>query len=214
MDTTRVYIDGFNLYHGLIRPNRAHWLNLSEFARRLNRGDPVDRVIYCTAMTSGTASDPGKPDRQDGYIRALAIACKNVEVVLGNFQSLPKLYPLVKCRNEPACTVRVSVRTEKGTDVNLATRLLHDAHMGRFTRAIVVSGDSDLAEPIRIVAQEMSRVVWVRNPRDKESAEIAAYASNYDRIRPAIALTVNYPRLFRMGPKPTVNPNDGECLPR
>jgi hypothetical protein len=43
--------------------------------------------------------------------------------------------------------VRVIKTEEKGSDVNLATHLLHDAHMGRFELGVVVSNDSDLLEP-------------------------------------------------------------------
>ena len=185
---TRVYIDGFNLYHGLIQGNRAHWLDLSSFAVRLNRGLPVDKVLYSTALVSGTPKDRSKPDRQDGCLRALAIACPNVEVVLGIFTTHRKLYPLAKCSNDPTCGISVAVRTEKGSDVNLATRLVHDAHLGKFTRAIVVSGDSNLVEPIRIVAGELGKTVWVRNPRDHSSKELEAVATHYDRIRPAVAI--------------------------
>jgi len=121
-------------------------------------------------------------------LRALKIACPNVEVVLGNFQTHEKPYPLAKCRNDPTCAIFVSVRTEKGSDVNLAARLLHDAHLDRFERAIVVSGDSDLVEPIRLVTKEIGKEVWLRNPRDKESAELESVVTSYDRIRPAVVL--------------------------
>lgn len=206
MSVTRVYVDGFNLYHGLIRPSRSHWLDLSAFARRLNRGNPVDRIIYCTALVSGSPGDPHKPDRQDGYLRALGIACPNVEIVLGNFSTHDKLYPLAGCKNDPTCGVRVSARTEKGSDVNLAARFLHDAHLARFDRAIVVSGDSDLVEPIRLVTAELGKTVWVRNPRDKASAELDAVATHYDRIRPAVALACQLPDPVADGHKSYAKP--------
>lgn len=201
MLTTRVYIDGFNLYHGLIAANRLHWLNLAEFAVRLNRGEPVDRVIYCTAMVSSSAADPNKSQRQDAYHRALRAACPNVEILKGNFQTNKKFQAIAGCANVPTCAVRVSVRTEKGSDVNLAARLLHDAHMGRFERAIVVSGDSDLAEPIRLVTSEVRKIVWVRNPRDVESAELKAVATNYSRIRPGVLHSAQLPAVVHDGAK-------------
>lgn len=206
MARTRVYIDGFNLYHGLILRSRTHWLNLSTFAQRLNWGLPIEKILYCTANVSGTSSDSGKADRQDGYIRALSIACPNVEVIRGNFVSQPKQYPLARCSNDPACLVKVVVKTEKGSDVNLATRLLHDAHLDRFDRAIVVSGDSDLVEPIRIITQELKRVVWVRNPRDVRSKELAQYASHYEPIRPAVALNSQLPDVVTDGNRTYLKP--------
>lgn len=77
--------------------------------------------------------------------------------------------------------------------MNLAARLLHDAHMDRYDRAIVVSGDSDLVEPIRLVTQDVGKVVWVRNPRDVPSAELEAFASDYARIRPAVLIATQLP---------------------
>ena len=122
MPATRVYIDGFNLYHGIIRPHRLHWLDLAKFAERLNLGLPVEKVIYCTAMVSSTPSDPQKAQRQDVYHRALAIACPTVEIIKGQFARHKKYQPLVGCANSPSCAVSVWVRTEKGSDVNLAAR--------------------------------------------------------------------------------------------
>ena len=46
---------------------------------------------------------------------------------------------------------------EKGSDVNLASHLLFDAFRGAFDAAAVLSNDSDLVEPIRIVTKELSR---------------------------------------------------------
>ena len=48
---------------------------------------------------------------------------------------------------------------EKGSDVNLAAQLVFDACQNKIDVAIVISNDTDLAEPIRIVAQELNKVV-------------------------------------------------------
>jgi hypothetical protein len=199
MPVTRVYIDGFNLYHGIIRPHRLHWLNLAEFAQRLNWGLPVDKIIYCTAMVSSTPSDPQKAQRQDSYHRALAIACPTVEIVKGQFTRHKKLQPLAGCASAPTCAIRVWVRTEKGSDVNLAARLLHDAHTNKYDRAIVVSGDSDLAEPIRLVTADIGKAVWVRNPRDIDSDELTKVASNYSRIRADVLKASQLPNVVTDG---------------
>jgi len=57
---------------------------------------------------------------------------------------------------------------EKGTDVNLATHLVHDAHRtppaDSFEGALVISNDSDLAEAIRIVTREVGKRVYVCVP--------------------------------------------------
>lgn len=182
----RVYIDGFNLYYGVVKRNASHWLDLAEFSRRLGKVPAVDKIIFCTAMVSATPNDPGKAIRQYAYHQAIKAACPNVEILLGQFKKNKKLQPLAVCKQSPSCAIRVSVRTEKGSDVNLAARLIHDAHTDKFDRAIVVSGDSDLVEPIRLVVQEVGLPVWVRNPRHVRSSELSKVATSYDWIRPKL----------------------------
>jgi len=124
-----------------------------------------------------------------------------VEVVKGQFTRHKKLAPLAGCSNDPTCAIRVFVRNEKGSDVNLASRLLHDAHLGRFELAIVVSGDSDLAEPIRLVTRDVGKTVWVRNPRDVHSQELQQVASDYARIRAEVLRGAQLPDIVTDGVK-------------
>jgi len=43
---------------------------------------------------------------------------------------------------------------EKGSDVNLATYLLMDGFKREYEMAVVISNDSDLVEPIKLVTSE------------------------------------------------------------
>jgi hypothetical protein len=47
--------------------------------------------------------------------------------------------------------VWVDKTEEKGSEVNLASHLLRDAFSKRFEVAVLITNDSDLAEPVRIV---------------------------------------------------------------
>ncbi len=53
---------------------------------------------------------------------------------------------------------------EKGSDVNLATYLLVDAFDSDFERANVISNDSDLAGPIRLVRTRFHRKISILHP--------------------------------------------------
>ncbi len=53
---------------------------------------------------------------------------------------------------------------EKGSDVNLATYLLADVFRADADTFVVVSNDSDLMEPIRVVSQELGYRVGIVNP--------------------------------------------------
>jgi len=49
--------------------------------------------------------------------------------------------------------------------VNLGAHLLMDGFLGRYEAAIVVTGDSDLVTPIRMVREHLQRPVGVLNPQ-------------------------------------------------
>jgi len=51
----------------------------------------------------------------------------------------------------PTQRVWVDKTEEKGSDVNLATHLLHDGFRGMFEAAVLITNDSDLTEPVRVV---------------------------------------------------------------
>ncbi len=77
-------------------------------------------------------------------------------------------YPLKSGKVDPrpapvpdAIRVRVHWMEEKGSDVNLATHLINDAWAGRFDAAAVLSNDTDLVEPIRIVTREINKPVII-----------------------------------------------------
>jgi len=181
MAKIRVYIDGFNLYNGAIRRSGARWLDLNRWCERL-AGQPVDRILYCTAMVKSTATDPQKSVRQAGYIQVLK-SFSNIEVLLGQFREHQTAHQYADCTAVPACFVKTIKREEKGSDVNLAARLLHDAHRGNYDQAIVVSGDSDLAEPIRLVTQELGLYVTVFNPHGRsKSKELGRVSTRHQAV--------------------------------
>ncbi len=61
-------------------------------------------------------------------------------------------------------TAEVIKTEEKGSDVNLAAHMLIDGVKGRYKVAVVVSNDSDLATPIRMVKDELNLTVGVLLP--------------------------------------------------
>jgi uncharacterized LabA/DUF88 family protein len=78
---------------------------------------------------------------------------------------------------------------EKGSDVNLACHLVNDAWQDAFEVAAVISNDTDLCEPIRIVTQERGKHVVVVCPdhRGNLAAGLQAVASSVRHInRPAL----------------------------
>lgn len=63
-----------------------------------------------------------------------------------------------------ALIAEVHAMEEKGSDVNLAAHLINDAWKGLFDVAAVISNDTDLVEPIRMVTIERNKVVFIVCP--------------------------------------------------
>lgn len=67
---------------------------------------------------------------------------------------------------------------EKGSDVNLASHLIHDGWSGQYDVAVLVSNDSDLEEPMRIVTQELRKPIGLVCPHDgKPVVHLARHAT-------------------------------------
>ncbi len=68
---------------------------------------------------------------------------------------------------------RVIKTEEKGSDVNLAVHLLNDGYKNEYEVAALITNDSDLAEAVRVVRQELSLPVGVVNPVRASEPSIA-----------------------------------------
>lgn len=70
----------------------------------------------------------------------------------------------LKTPDKDAIKALVHSMEEKGSDVNLASHLINDGWAGRYEAAVVISNDTDLVEPIRIVTQELKKPVTILCP--------------------------------------------------
>ncbi len=94
-------------------------------------------------------------------------------------------------------TIEVIRTNEKGSDVNLATHLLHDAYQIRYESAVVISGDSDLLTAVQVVKNELSKPVGVLNPQKRPSRMLQKYATFYKHIRPGVLAASQFPATLR-----------------
>jgi hypothetical protein len=137
-------------------------------------GASLHRIVYCTARVDPNDSPSASTD-QSIYLSALLDAGSVDAIEEGRYDSWSKEAPLVsspagsksptllastgKERWDPSLPLRrtsngailatVRKREEKGSDVNVATHLLHDVLSSEVDAAIVVSNDSDLALPLK-----------------------------------------------------------------
>ncbi len=120
----RTDVDGFNLYYRALRHTRFKWLNLQALTEALLGQDhEILCIRYFTAPVSGKR-DPGQPVRRQRYLDALrSLPC--VSIHLGSFLTRPKMRPLVQPAPDGPTHVLIENSEEKGSDVNLATYLIH-----------------------------------------------------------------------------------------
>ena len=160
---TNLYIDGFNLYYRALKDTPFRWLNLHKLAETLFPEDTINRVCYFTARLEIRPGDQGQPQRQLIYLRALE-TLPDVYVYYGYFRSGFKRRPLAVPVPGLPSSVLVRNSEEKGSDVNLATRLLVDGFNGECEQAVVVSNDADFAGAIRFVRDGLGMRAVVVNP--------------------------------------------------
>lgn len=132
--------------------------------------------------------DPDKPVRQQIYLRALRTLA-NVEIIEGFFL----MHPVVMRKVDGKGFCNVWKTEEKGTDVKIASHLLHDGHNNMYETAVVISNDSDLAEPIRMVTNDLKRSVIVISPFKTNTLELARVASSRRQVRKGVLAVSQFP---------------------
>lgn len=145
-------------------------------------GSQIHRIVYCTARVDPLDSPSASLD-QSIYLKALVASGSIDEIAEGRYVSWAKESPMVaqpsgtpapsllvhqdekwprrlplrravdRESGDPIILATVRKREEKGSDVNVASHLLHDVFTGSVDAAIVVSNDSDLELPLRMSRQ-------------------------------------------------------------
>lgn len=149
-----MYIDGFNLYHGLRdqKFRKYYWLDMYALARTFAecRGLPIC-CKYFTAKVKPSRSKvigtPDKSERQQEYLNALQHqnAGKDLQVIYGNYKTSSR-----QCEH---CMRNNSFSHEKQTDVNIALEMVKDAYSKELGALFLLSGDSDLAPALKLVRE-------------------------------------------------------------
>lgn len=137
------YIDGFNLYFGLLdKYGRKYiWLDIETLSQTLlKENQELSQVKYFTSRIGG--KNLAKIERQETYLEALS-TLQLVQIFYGQYYINDHICPV--------CGNIEHIPSEKMTDVNIATQMLVDAYENAYDVAILISGDSDLSGPINEV---------------------------------------------------------------
>jgi uncharacterized LabA/DUF88 family protein len=173
-----VYVDGFNLYHGLhdAHKHRLLWLDLVMLAKALR---PRSHLVAVKYFTATVLNEPAAQSRQDTYIAALkAMHPEQIEVVMGRYSQSTKV-----CR---VCGAKHIHYEEKETDVNIAVNLVADASAKKADSFLIVSADSDVAPAVRMARSLNPRAfIAAAFPPMRFSAELKSLMPSSFHIAPS-----------------------------
>jgi|HubBroStandDraft_4_1064222.scaffolds.fasta_scaffold02012_10 hypothetical protein len=167
-----VYIDGLNLYYGVLQQAPSvKWLDLERLCKLLRPNDDLQMIKYFSAPVAGSAD-------QSVYLRALATLPK-VQVILGKFKRKNVKCGVVGCSY--LSSKWFTVPEEKRTDVNIAVSMVDDAYQNACDHLVLMSGDSDLVPGLatvrrRFAGKTITVYVPSRNPIRAAAVELRAAA--------------------------------------
>ena len=171
-DRVMVYVDGMNLYYGILATGvlRYLWVDVQALARSLLRPDQVlVGVRYYTSRFVADGRVKGLVNCQGAHLDALD-TFDDLEIIEGKFQGKAG-----KCRE---CGNEWQSYEEKMTDVNIAIGLIADAEDDLYDVAIVISGDGDLTSPVEtVLSRHPRKIVVIALPPNRRSASLLQVAS-------------------------------------
>jgi uncharacterized LabA/DUF88 family protein len=168
MKRLNVYVDGFNLYFGMVNSglSSCKWLDIQLLAMNIKADSQIlNEIKYFTSRISNNVD---KQKRQNTYLDALQTT--SISITYGQFRNQP-----MECTQ---CSHFWYDSKEKMTDVNIATSMMIDAFKDNFDVAFLISGDSDLVPPIAAIRDLFpQKEIWVVLPPNRESNALKKVAS-------------------------------------
>jgi len=177
-----VYIDGYNLFYGRLKHKddninshrrKLRWLDPSKLVKQFLHGDyKISQINFYTTDINALYTGDKSPSRQQEYYKAL-MTIENINIVKGRFSKNPTMMPVYPIRlisNSNGSTgiekMLVLKSEEKRSDVNIASHLVRDACLNKFDMAILISNDSDLLVPMKILHQ-LNKKFLILSPYEK-----------------------------------------------
>ena len=167
MDNAAVFIDGYNLYHGICDAGYRPWLwvDLVALAGLLLPGSVhLSQVNYYTAYSK----EEGRRAGQGLFLEANRERNPDLRIVAGFMQEEDCCH----CRQ---CGNASRRWQEKRTDVNMAVDIVAGAMQGpsrRFDLALLITGDADQVAAVEVALASGVRVE-VRFPPERQSTHLA-----------------------------------------
>jgi uncharacterized LabA/DUF88 family protein len=191
------YIDGFNLYFGLLEANLEYykWLDLHGLISNIMKHN--QELVGIKYFTSRVNNNPNKLQKQNTYLEALETT--GIDLFYGRYQLSE-----IDCHR---CGHVWADYNEKMTDVQIATHMMMDAYKDNYDTAMLISGDSDLVPPIRAIHEEFSKKrVFVLFPPKRHNQSVALSAKG--------SMTIGKKKIKDNQFPEEVEKNDGYVLKR
>ena len=187
MKRTRIYIDGYNLYYGLLKGTQYKWLDLVRLSKELLAQDhDIVGIDYFTSIITPYPYERESIERQNVYLQALGTD-PLVKVVKGRYcKRTTHLPPASKecreCGELHNGYVRVYKFEEKQSDVNMAVRAVRDAALNLADAFVLITGDSDQVGTVHAIRKDFGKRVIVFNPHESPCMELKMVATYYRAI--------------------------------
>jgi len=165
---TACFVDGYNLFYGLLAGTPYKWLDLRALLTHILRverpGSTLESVSFFTAGVKPALATRGNASKeaQDTYLRALI--ARGVEVFYGRHQLESGKAPRFIDKNTPATRadqVEIWKLEEKETDVHIAISMYRLAARQaslppekRIEQLVLVSADTDITPALRALRED------------------------------------------------------------
>ena len=198
---TIIYIDGFNLYYRL-KHTPYRWLNIEKLSQFYldTKQNQIVKIKYFTALVKEQAGDPSNISRQHRYLRALK-TLSNLEIIFGQFKKRQvtglKCYLENEKFTESKELVTISKWEEKESDVNIAGHIISDAYENRYDCAVLMSNDTDLKMPLKLVKKNLKKQVGIISPRRNMHVELREASHFQKRISNKVLEECQFPETMK-----------------
>ena len=205
MKKTIIYIDGFNLYYGLLRFTFHKWLDIIAFANSILPKPEEHEIVGVKYFTARVNYDPAEPKaqmRQSVYLSALEAYRPELKIIEWYYKRFRARYPFAKepCKSCPKVSCATFWKTEeKRSDVNIASEMFIDHLECNFSCIVLVSGDTDLIAPLHYLKKHTGKSVLVFNPHERPSEELRAVSTYYKHIPRNLPAKCQLPDIIPVG---------------
>lgn len=224
---TAIFIDGYNLFYGLLAGTPYKWLDipslLTSILHENNPNSVISEIHYFTSPVKPALASRGERSKQaqDTYIRALK--AKGVHVHWGRHRLDHRKAPRFLGRGVPASRsdqVDIWNLEEKETDVRIgigmyrlvAMQCLHDRE--RTEQLVLVSGDTDMTPALKAIREDFPDIrigIILPHRKGQEDREAGSLKDNSDWRRRFISIPEleanQFPDQVPTKKKPAKKPN-------